>query len=99
MHARDWMIELRAHLHDAGWTVSNTAELFEIVRKEIEWEVVQEWSAKTDTLVFWLPSHPGEVNTVADLHYVTRASDGARLDFRSDDVRWQATMKAFVRSL
>ena len=49
--------------------------------------------------MFWLPSHPGEVNTVADLHYVTRASDGTRLDFRSDEVRWQATMKAFVRSL
>lgn len=71
MHARDWMIELRTHLHNAGWTVSNTAELFEIVRKEIEWDLVHEWSAKTDTLVFWLPSHPGEMNTVADLHYVT----------------------------
>ena len=42
MHARDWMIELRTHLHDAGWTVSNTAELFEIVRKEIEWDLVHE---------------------------------------------------------
>lgn len=99
MHARDGMIELRTHLHDAGWTVSNPAELFEIVRKEIEWDLVHEWSAKTDTLVFWLPSHPGEVNTVADLHCVTRASDGTRLDFRSDDVRWQAAMRAFVRSL
>lgn len=52
MHARDWMIQLRTHLHDAGWTVSNTAELFEIVHKEIEWDLLHAWSAKTDTLVF-----------------------------------------------